>query len=905
MAEVSADNAVSPDALIGRLFQHANHLPDHPAIVTPVCTISYARLARLVAAQARALADSGVASDATVGICCGDDVSHLLLCLATIYCGATSCTIPSHESKALQDALVKRCGAGTVLNETHALDWMSQGSDESSIAPAPEASILFSTSGTSGEPKLVLHKDRDLVAQAHRHIGSPQERFACLAAIEHNFAKRHRLYCVAVGATNVFPGTAGEQLIERCLSLDVNVLHVSAFQAQELLSQPDSRRLAGLRLKLGGSHVAPALRQQLRENITSRLQAGYGTTETGAIAFTDPDDEGAGDSVGRPLPGIDIRAVSPEREPLASGERGELAVRCDGMFRGYLGKPELTASRLENGWFYTGDTGYLDSEGRIHISGRIDDMFVFNSMNIYPQDIESVIREYPAVSDVVVLPRKSAAHGNIPVALVVLQGSPKKHLPALKKFVRKRVGIRAPRQYVVLDEIPTNASGKIARRDVMTLPDKSDRLREDLVAMLNPRVKRRVKPSLIRDFVRGESDIALRKFEMDSLERLELLLTLETGYNVVVPPGAFNGFRYLGDLVAYILSPRQRDELESSAPPIESPPLPVDIADGELPYVVRFFQRIFRVSRALVQLSKSLSTLENRLTPTEFECLYEWHARGQLLAGDVADNKRAIVTRWLRGMRDLMAMSGKQKPEVFALRRLAPSARLFTGSGAAKGKALLICFPPSGGRNLMMPNAALLQHADAAQTDVLMLSEIFNQKYRRGIPFVGGNLAEIIAWLNRQVGDYRQILTIGVSAGAYPALVAAGQLQAECALSVGGRFYRRRHLADNIRRLVSLYRSRRRARAMRIFFAYGVDDARDKAFAEFMARFSGGELLPVAFSDKPVGHEILRQLLDRGELRDFLAGTVFAGLDENALRDKANHSEAPPIKEPAQYQRAD
>ena len=92
---------------------------------------------------------------------------------------------------------------------------------------------------------------------------------------------------------------------------------------------------------------------------------------------------------------------------------------------------------------------------------------------------------------------------------------------------------------------------------------------------------------------------------------------------------------------------------------------------------------------------------------------------------------------------------------------------------------------------------------------------------------------------------------------------------------------------------------------MRIIFAYGVDDARDKAFARFMARFSNGELLPVAFSDKPVGHEILRQLLDRGELRDFLAGTVFAGLDEKALSEKGNHPEAPPIQEPAQYQRAD
>ncbi|MBN50111.1 MAG: hypothetical protein CMN85_11255 [Spongiibacteraceae bacterium] len=880
-AESAASSASFSSTLIGRLFEHAAERADHPAIATTDVSITYARLARLVVAQASLLQQTGVVRGSTVGIRCDDEISHLLLCLAAIYCGATSCTIPSHESDTQQNALIERCGATRVLERRDVPDF-GQLDELLPKAPASEsqASILFSTSGTTGAPKLVIHGDGDLVAQAHRHIGDEQERFACLASIEHNFAKRHRLYCVAMGATNVFPGTLGNSLVERCLSLQVNVLHVSAFQAQELLALDGIGRLCGLRLKLGGSHVGSSLRQQLRAKITAQLQAGYGTTETGAIAFTDPADDDAGISVGLALPGIEICAVDSDRKPLPADERGELAVRCGGMFRGYLDNPELTATRLDNGWFYTGDIGFLDSKGRIHISGRSDDMFVFNSMNIYPQDIESVIREHPGVREAVVLPRESSVHGNIPVALVVLGGSAKKQLPALKKFVKKRVGVRAPRQYIVVDTIPTNASGKIARREAVTIPGRNDQLRADLIRIIDPKVKQRVKPALLRGFVQGKADVALRRFEMDSLERLELLLTLETGYNIVVPPAIFNSFRYLGDLVAHILSPESGCENEDNqqAEALTEQAVATDFGApvGKVPGVVCLFRRVFRVSPAIVQLNKALMTLENRLTPREVMQLTEWHASGHLLPEGAEERRRAIVSRWLRGMRSLLEKSNKTAPEPFVSRRVVPTARLFTGPGSPEDKTLMICFPPSGGRNLMMSNTVFLQHVDASRVDVLMLSETLNRKYRNGIPFIGRNLKEIVLWLAGQhwIKDYRDIVTIGCSAGAPLALTVAGQLNASVGLSVCGRFYRKRHLLANLSRAVSIYRARRNMRSLRMIYAYGVDDARDRMFAELMAPFSSGEKLPVAFSDRSVGHEILGQLLDRGELREFLERTV-------------------------------
>ena len=457
---------IRPTTLVGCLLQHAELNSERCAVASRPVSLSYAELAERVVDQARRLGEAGVSDTSVVAIECDEDVTHLILCLAVAHIGATSCTVASFESRQQQESVLLNVGAGFVLRKDSSLGRVPASQDNRTdpvLLGNSGAGLLFSTSGTTGRPKIVCHHEAGLVAQAPRHVNDAEERFSCLASMEHNFSKRHRLYCAAMGATNVFLDAAPETLVDHCQSLGLTTMHLSAFQAQELLAVPGVEALRGMRLKLGGSHVSASLRQRLKERITEELHCGYGTTETGAIAFTDPCDEGAHGSVGRALPGIEIRVTNADRRPLKPGERGEVAIRCEGMFLGYLGQSDLTAERLTDGWFHTGDVAHLDEQGRLHLGGRSDDMFVFNSINIHPQDLEKQIREYPTVVDAVVIPHPSPVHGDVPVALVVHDGPGQLDSRGLRAFVRERVGVRCPRRFTVVDRIPRNDAGKILR----------------------------------------------------------------------------------------------------------------------------------------------------------------------------------------------------------------------------------------------------------------------------------------------------------------------------------------------------------------------------------------------------------------------------------------------------------
>ncbi len=654
-------------SLVARLYAHAREAPLNSAIVTPSDTITYRELAQLVLAQAEVLYRKGIIESTSVGICCEDQVQHLIYSLALDHIGATSFSVPTYESRASQLAMLQQGNADVELDETFASDVLGSGtSHKLAYLTQPalaiedshsrhDAALLFTTSGTSGKPKLVIHHSSDLVAQAHRHIQSPQERFACLANIQHNFAKRHRLYCVAMGACNVFIDNAPESIVNDCLRTGITALHVSAIQAQALLAAKETDKLSHICLKLGGSHVPLTLRAELRNRITQQLKAGYGTTETGAIAFTDPDDEQAGESVGQPLPGIEVQIVDTNKSPLGVGQQGEIAIRCKGMFRGYFKQEEQTQLRLQNGWFFTGDIGYLDDKQRIFVCGRRDDMFVFNSMNIYPQDIEAVLCQHPMVLDAAVVPKESANHGNIPVALVVPNTKSEASKQSIEQFSQDRLGSRCPRQFILVERIPRNSSGKISRKEAQIEAHKRpltrDRLRQTLADVLSTTSRINIKPALLKAFEQSHKDIFIEDLTLDSLARMNLLVALEVNHGVLINFEELAQLDSLEQLVELALAADSEcSQHKSSSMPFSARSIArsTNAAYAGAPYAVRLFWRLLRRCDSITAFNKASHLLKHRLTPAQCQELIEQHGRAELIPEMLDQALKSAIIVWLQ-----------------------------------------------------------------------------------------------------------------------------------------------------------------------------------------------------------------------------------------------------------------
>jgi len=232
-------------------------------------------------------------------------------------------------------------------------------------------------------------------------------------------------------------------------------------------------------LAYGGSKVAlPLVRKALRLLPAVGFVNAYGLTETSStIAVLGPDDhrealassdESVGrrlGSVGQPVPGIEVQIRADDGTVLGPGETGELFVRGEQVSGRYS---EIGSVLDAEGWFPTKDVAMLDADGYLFIGGRSDDTIIRGGENIAPAEIEDVLVEHPSVRDCVVVGPEDPQWGQIIVAVVVPADSTNPDPDELREHVRAHLrGSRTPDRVVFRDELPTNATGKVLRRELV------------------------------------------------------------------------------------------------------------------------------------------------------------------------------------------------------------------------------------------------------------------------------------------------------------------------------------------------------------------------------------------------------------------------------------------------------
>jgi acyl-coenzyme A synthetase/AMP-(fatty) acid ligase len=417
-----------------------------------------------------------------VGITIADEAQHLIATLSLLVIGARQVTLATHEKPSLLEETIRRVGVTVVLSDDESfaitgLDFLLwnrdrvQAATETTSRTLPHvstATLFLKTSGTTGTMNIVEFSEAQIAAQSQRHADYADERLLRLASIEHNNSKRHRLYCTWAGGTNIFRHSGTVNVVQFVLDHGVTCLDISRMHAADLATVEDARRLAGVKLRTGGSAVPFGVRDAIEKAVTKQLYVRYASTESGAISAALPGDHDSDESSGRPMASVELQIVDASGEVCAAGESGEIRLRAPGMATGYFDTPEQSAKRFRGGWFYPGDVGRLREDGQLVVLGRGDDMIIMNGINIFPAEIERILEQHPAVAVAAALPIASDVHGQIPVAAVELKPGAQVTAAELLAYSREFLALRAPRRILIMESLPRNAPGKIVKREIAT-----------------------------------------------------------------------------------------------------------------------------------------------------------------------------------------------------------------------------------------------------------------------------------------------------------------------------------------------------------------------------------------------------------------------------------------------------
>jgi acyl-CoA synthetase (AMP-forming)/AMP-acid ligase II len=349
--------------------------------------------------------------------------------------------------------------------------------------------ILMYTSGTTGRPKGALITNRAMMANLWNmafcagreailadRVPPPPRQSASISAAP--------LFHIG-GVSSIIGGPMGGGKIVIMRKWDVDEAlrlareeQVTGFggvptMARQILEHPQITEL-GVDIRMcpmGGAAVPPDLPLRAVEVFGPGVQIlnGYGSTETtsAVVANVGIEYEARPDSVGRANLTGDVKIVDADGEPLGTGEIGEICMRSPQVVPGYWNDETATKAAFRDGWFHSGDVGYLDDERFLYVVDRLKDVVIRGGENVYCVEVEAVLHEHPAVADVAVVGVEERVMGERVCAVVVPRGDAEVQLADLRAFASDRLAaFKHPEALFLVDELPTTATGKVAKREL-------------------------------------------------------------------------------------------------------------------------------------------------------------------------------------------------------------------------------------------------------------------------------------------------------------------------------------------------------------------------------------------------------------------------------------------------------
>jgi long-chain acyl-CoA synthetase len=493
----------------------ATLLEDHPgdrtAIVAGGDRISYGRLRDEIDAVRGVLGRLGLDEGDRVAIMCGTNLRFVRAWYAVIGAGfvavpvnpqapapevereftavgvraviagpAGIATLRNLDSSAVPTLEHIFAPAGADLDGTVDLDEAMQFDNGAPIVERADDDLcaLLFTSGTAGSPKAAMLTHGNFAANLRQmlsrpdQVTRPDDVSICVVPLFHVLGLNSILnLAMWVGSTLILSERFDPMsMIDTIEHERVTVLAGPPTMWSALTHIDDARpeAFASLRLAISGAASIPdRVVHDARDRLGFRIHEGYGLTEASPSVTVASGDDPVG-SIGRPIPGVEVRLVDLEGDDVYIGDTGEVLVRGPNVFPGYFDDPEATARVLDgDGWLHTGDMAVVDDDGILYLVDRAKDLIIVSGFNVFPAEVERVLETHPAVAEAGVVGVPHPHSGEAVKAFVVAKPDRAVEEDDLIEWCATELArYKCPTKVDVVDEIPRGLGGKVLRREL-------------------------------------------------------------------------------------------------------------------------------------------------------------------------------------------------------------------------------------------------------------------------------------------------------------------------------------------------------------------------------------------------------------------------------------------------------
>jgi len=481
------------------LRRNATNFPAKPAAKDRFRESSYGELNERVNRLANGLLSLGIRKGDGVALMVGNRLEHLEIIFAAAKIGALAIPLdikwkalelgsvldffkPSslilqqecvqefarakadHDLKFLRPVVISDLSYGGLLDGQSAAEPALQVDEDDPFA-------VLLTSGTTGFPKGCLATHRTFVFHCinnaiEKGLGA-HDKALLSSPIYFNAGRSFTLGIIYFGGTMIlherFDAEAVMQAIER-----ERITYVGAVptMCERMLHALEKKRYdtSSLRcLAITGGKVHPAVLEDLKSKITPNIYRTYASTDSGQMAISKPADLATKpNAAGKPVWCVELRILDDAGDPVQVGEMGEIVCRSPLATHGYYKNPEATNASFRDGWFYTGDLGFLDEDGYLFVAGRKKDMVKSGGISIYPLEIESVLYAHGAVLEAAVIGVPDAQWGEAVKAVIVLKPGASAGGEELLSFCKERLSsYKVPKSVEIRSALPHTEVGKV------------------------------------------------------------------------------------------------------------------------------------------------------------------------------------------------------------------------------------------------------------------------------------------------------------------------------------------------------------------------------------------------------------------------------------------------------------